>query len=126
MMTFFSIFKLSELNHEEKRESPNNNVKYRWGYLYDLQPLSVTFTTDMAADWKLVGAGGGVKTTEMFCTLCACTSSDVHQPNATNCGRFCAHREDENWKCYHHPIACNEYRENLRNEVEELKQLIVV
>jgi hypothetical protein len=55
----FQFFKLSELNHEEKREHPNNDVKYRWEYLSDLQPLSVTFTTDMAADWKFVGAGGG-------------------------------------------------------------------
>jgi hypothetical protein len=71
----------------------------------DLQPLSITFTTDVAADWKLVGVGGGVKSTEMFCTLCACTSSDVHQPNARKCGHFCAHQEDHNWNCYHHPIA---------------------
>jgi hypothetical protein len=34
-----------------------------------LHPLSVNFTIDMAADWKLVGAGGVVKNTEMFHTL---------------------------------------------------------
>jgi hypothetical protein len=60
----------------------------------------------------------------MFCTLCACTSSDVHQPNPKNCGLFCAHHEELNWKGYHHPIACNDIREELKNEVEELKQLI--
>jgi hypothetical protein len=32
----------------------------------DLQPLLVTCTTDMAADKKLIGAGGGIKITDMF------------------------------------------------------------
>ncbi len=120
----FQFFKLAELSKEQKQSHDKNNNKYKWEHLNDLQPLSVTFTTDMAADWKLVGAGGGVKNTEMFCTLCACTSSDVHQPNQTKCSRFCSGHHDPHWKCYHHPIVCNEVTDDLKREVEELKNLI--
>jgi hypothetical protein len=59
-----------------------------------MKPLNTTFNTDMAADWKLVGAGGGVKNTEMFCTLCACTSSCMHQPNLHHCNQFCKNKEN--------------------------------
>jgi hypothetical protein len=101
----FQFFRLSELTQEEKRHHENNAEKFQWEHFSDLQPLAITFTTDMAADWKLVGVRGGVKNTEMFCTLCACTSTDVHQPNDTTCMRFCAFREEPNWCCYYHPIA---------------------
>jgi hypothetical protein len=70
-------------------------------YLNDLKPLSVTSITDMAAEWKLAGVGGGVKNTEKFCTLCACCSSDVHQLNKELCDRFCGDKED-GWFRYHH------------------------
>jgi hypothetical protein len=120
----FQFFRLSELTQEEKRHHENNAEKFKWEHLSDLQPLAITFTTDMAADWKLVGAGGGVKNTEMFCTLCACTSTDVHQPNDTTCTRFCAFREEPNWCCYHHPIASPEIKEGLEEQVQALRQLI--
>jgi hypothetical protein len=60
----------------------------------------------------------------MFSTLCTYTSSDVHQPNALKCSHFCAHQEDLNWKCYNHPIVCSEIRDDVKNEMEEFKQLI--
>ncbi len=79
----------------------------------------------MAADWKLVGAGGGCKTTEMFCTLCTCPSSAVHQPNAEPCQRFCSdHTEDEDWKCYHHPIASSTCATDLREDINILSALL--
>jgi hypothetical protein len=89
-----------------------------------MKPLNVTMTSDMAADWKLVGAGGGVKQPEMFCNLCTCASSDVHQSNPEKCERICHEcRDDPSWLCYHPPIFCNaEYREQYYQEVEELKQ----
>jgi hypothetical protein len=74
--------------------------------------------------WQLAGTGGGVKNTEMFCNLCACTSSDLHQPNKNKCMLFCSKHDDPNWKCYHHPIICNEVTDDLKREVEELKNLI--
>jgi hypothetical protein len=62
-----------------------NLSKFKWEELKDLTPLDVTTTTDMAAGWKLVGAGGGVKKTKHFCTLCLIQSDDVHQPNPQHC-----------------------------------------
>ena len=120
----FQFFRLSSLNPDEREHDPKNDPKYEWELLNDLKPLNVTMTTDMAADWKLVGAGGGVKQTEMFCNLCTCASNDVHQPHAEKCDRFCSqHQDDPDWVCYHHPIFCNnEYRERFHQEVEELKQ----
>jgi len=60
----------------------------------------------------------------MFCTLCACCSSDVHQPNKELCDRFCGDKED-GWFRYHHPILCSEtVQADLLQEVERLKQLI--
>ena len=59
----------------------------------------------MAIDYKLVCVGGGCKTRELFCTLCTCQSSLVHQPNNELCEHFCAENVDDiNWKCYPHPI----------------------
>ena len=57
----FQFFRLCSETPEARRSDPSNLPKYRWEELDDLQPLDVTTTTDMAADWKLVGAGGGVK-----------------------------------------------------------------
>jgi hypothetical protein len=52
----------------------------------------------MAADWKLLDAGGGCKNTEMFCTLCTCQSSQVHQSNVELCDQFCLDKGDNpNW-----------------------------
>jgi hypothetical protein len=62
----FQFFRLTELSNKEKRNHPDNKEKFQWELLSDLQPLSVTFTTDMTVDWKLVGAGGGVKTPRCF------------------------------------------------------------
>jgi hypothetical protein len=117
----FQFFRLAELPHEQRQDHHQNKEKFQWEHIRDLHPLSVTFTTDMAADWKLVGTGGGVKNTEMFCTLCPCTSSCVHQPNPTRCERFCAHRE-EGWQCYHHPIATQEVKQGLEDDVRELQR----
>jgi len=115
------FFCLAKLPQEEQVDHEHNNDKFIWEHLSDLQPLSVIFIIDMAANWKLVGAGGGVKNTKMFCTLCTCTSTDVHQPNATKCSRFCVHVEEEGWCCYHHPTAAREVREGLEQAVEELR-----
>ncbi len=121
----FQFFRLAELHQEERLRHEKNDPKFKWEHLRDLKPLTVTFTTDMAADWKLVGTGGGVKNTEMFCTLCARTSTDVHQPNSTKCDRFCSQDDDEeDCCCYHHCIATRELREGLEEEVEQLRQNI--
>jgi hypothetical protein len=53
-----------------------------------MKPLNVTTTTDMVADWKLVGAGGGVEQTKLFFTLCPLDFNNVHQPNAEKCDSF--------------------------------------
>jgi hypothetical protein len=37
----------------------SNEEKFNLEALDDFKPLNVTSDTDMAADWKLVGAGGG-------------------------------------------------------------------
>jgi hypothetical protein len=76
---------LFSLNHREWENYPKNDPKYQWELLNDMQPLNVTMTTNMAADWKLVGARGGMKQTKMFCNLTVCTSSDVHKPNPEKC-----------------------------------------
>jgi hypothetical protein len=39
----------------------------------------------VAADWKLVRAGGGVKKTKHFCTLGPVQSDYVHEPNEELC-----------------------------------------
>ncbi len=60
----FQFFLLAGATNEERMNDPHNLEKYHWEQLADLKPLDVTTTTDMAADWKLVGAGGGVKKNE--------------------------------------------------------------
>ena len=74
----------------------------------------------MAADWKLVGADGGVKKTKHFCTVCPLQSDDAHQPNVEHCDRFCSERGDD-WQCYHHLIISSDVQEELLQEVERLK-----
>jgi hypothetical protein len=74
----------------------------------------------MTADWKIVGAGGGVKNAKLFCTLCPLESIDVHQPNTDKCQRFC-HDKDESWCCYHHPILCGATKDSLLEEIDNMK-----
>jgi pterin-4a-carbinolamine dehydratase len=81
----FQFFRLCSETSEAHQHDPKNLPKFHWEELQDLQPLDVTTTTDMAADWKLVGVGGGVKKTKHFCTLCPIQSADVHQPNNAHC-----------------------------------------
>ncbi len=69
----FQFFHLAGLTQEERLMDHKNLPKYEWEHLNDLLSLNVTTTTDMAADWKLSGCGGGVKNTKMFCTLCPCS-----------------------------------------------------
>jgi hypothetical protein len=105
------------LSREDQNNDDNNDPKFKWEQLDDINPLNFTFNTDIAADWKLVCAGGGIKYTEMFCTLCACTSSCVQQPNLHHCNQFCENKENPDWQCYHHQILCTGVREDIEAEV---------
>jgi hypothetical protein len=116
----FQFFRLAGEPNENWINNPDNSPKFQWEELQDLQPLDVTITTDMAADWKLVGAGGGVKKTKHFCTVCPLQSDDAHQPNVEHCDRFCSERGDDG-QCYHHPILCSNVKEELLQEAEMLK-----
>ena len=120
----FQFFCLCGEASEGRQGDPKNLPKYHWEELEDLQPLDITTTTDMAADWKLIGAGGGVKKTKHFCTLCPLQSADVHQPNAEHCQRFCSGKPDD-WCCYHHPILCSDVKEDLLQELATLKSRIL-
>jgi hypothetical protein len=71
----FQFFRLTGMNNQDRQVEETNDEKFSWEALEDLTPLNITSATDMAADWKLVGVGGGCKNTEMFCTLCTCQSS---------------------------------------------------
>jgi len=123
----FQFFCLAGSTEAERINDPKNLEKFDWRQLAGLQPLDVMTTTDMAADWKLVGAGGGVKQTAMFCTLCPCHSDHVHQPNAIKCSRFCQDRmDDDNWHCYHHEILCGDVKNTLQQEMEQLRQSIAL
>ena len=84
----FQFFCLAGCNNQDLLNDPKNLEKFDWRQLEDLEPLNITTTTDMAADWKLVGVGGGMKQTKMFCTLCPLHSDNVHQPNPKLCDRF--------------------------------------
>jgi hypothetical protein len=55
----FQFFRLAGKEKEERENDETNEDKFDWSQLEDLSPLDVTLTTDMAADWKLSGAGGG-------------------------------------------------------------------
>jgi len=117
----FQFYRLAGLTSDERQADEKNQEKFHWESLNDLKPLNITSATDMAADWKLVGVGGGCKTREMFCTLCTCQSSEVHQPNAELCERFCSNRRgDPDWKCYHHPIASPTCATELQEEINTL------
>jgi len=91
----FQFFCLAGLTPQEREADEKNQVKFDWEALRDFSPLNITSAMDMAADWKLVGIGGGCKTREIFCTLCTCQSSSVHQPNEELCERFCADKFDD-------------------------------
>jgi len=67
----FQFFRLAGCSNKQWLADPANLTKFNWKELEDLKPLDVTTSTDMAADWKLVGVGGGVKQTKHFCTLFA-------------------------------------------------------
>jgi hypothetical protein len=99
----FYFFCLYEMDLAERVCDEHDQHKFKRDHLNDLKPLAVILTTDMVAEWKLVGAGGGIKSTEMFCNLCSCTSSDVHQPNKDHCDRHCSSK-DADWHCYHHSM----------------------
>jgi hypothetical protein len=116
----FQFFRLAGEPNENRKNNTDNSPKFQWEELQDLQPLDVTITTDMAADWKLVGAGGAVKKTKRFCTVCPLQSDDAHQPNAEHCDRFCSEHGDD-WQCYLHPILCSNVKEELLQEAERLK-----
>ncbi len=81
----FQFFCLAGLTEKERIIDEKNLANYEWGYHNDLLPLNVTTTTDLAADWKLSGCGGGVKKTKMFSTLCLCSSEGVHLPSEKHC-----------------------------------------
>lgn len=118
----FQFFRLTGLNQEEREADEKNEDKFSWEPLADLHPINVTCATDMAADWKISGVGGGCKSTEMFCSLCTCPSSEVHQPNAELCDRFCSDQVgNPNWRCYHHPIASPTCSSDLQEEINRLK-----
>jgi hypothetical protein len=118
------FFWLSLLPREEQNDDENNDPKFKWEHLDDIKPLNITFNIDMTSGRKQVGAGGGFKNIEMFCTLCARTSSCVHQPNLHHCNWFCENTENPDWQCYHHQILCTGTREDLEAEVENLKVLL--
>jgi hypothetical protein len=93
----FQFFCLAGLTPEEFKADEKSLKKFNWDALQDFRPLNITSATDMAADWKLVGLG--CKPREMFCSLCTCQSSLVHQPNGESCEQFCADKvNDVNWK----------------------------
>jgi hypothetical protein len=56
----FQFFKLSELNHEEKREHPNNDIKYRWEYLSAalmcINPMQQTVVVFALIERKIIGS----------------------------------------------------------------------
>jgi hypothetical protein len=81
----FQFFCLIGLPPEECQADPSNLAKFDWKGLDDLKPSDATTNTDMAADWKLIGVGGGVKQAKHFCTLCPLQPDDVHQSNEVLC-----------------------------------------
>jgi hypothetical protein len=113
----FQFFRLAGESHQDRMNDTANFSKFKWEELEDLQPLDVTTTTDMAADLKLVGTGGGVKRTKHFCTLCPIQLDDVHQPNPQHCERFCNGHEAD-CHCYHHAILCGSVKQELLQESE--------
>jgi len=118
----FQFFCLAGSNNQDHLNDPKNLEKFDRMQLEDLDPLNITTTTDMAVDWKLVGVGGGVKQTKMFCTLCLLHSDNMHQPNPKLCNHFCHGRgRNEGWCCYCHDILCGATKDTLVQEVEELK-----
>jgi hypothetical protein len=119
----FQFFRLAGATQDERDNDQKNLDKYEWDFLNDLMPLDITTTTDMAADWKISGVGGGVKKMKMFCTLCPCSSEVVHLPSETPCDRFC-HGRDDDWYCYHHPILCGDVKTDLMEEAERLRTSI--
>jgi hypothetical protein len=121
----FQFYPLAGLTIDEQMSDEKNEDKFHWEPLQDLKPLNITSASNMAADWKLLGAGGGCKTAEMFCTLCTCPSSAVYQPNAEPCRRFrLDHTDNEDWKCYHHPIASSTCATDLRKDINILSALL--
>lgn len=97
-----------------------------WEALEDLNPLIITSTTDIAADWKLVDFGGGCETTETFCTLYTGQSSEVHNTNAEFYQHFSSLAiDDPNWQCCYHPIASSSCSSELQEEINMLKTLLL-
>jgi hypothetical protein len=118
----FHFFRLAGLSSTEREANERNEEKFKWEALEDLKPLNITSATDMVADWKIVGVGGGCKTTELFCMLCACRSSQVHQPNTELCQRFCFDKmDDPQWRCFHHPVASSTCAKEVRKEITTLQ-----
>jgi hypothetical protein len=80
----------------------------------------------MVADWKLSGVGRGCKNIELFCTLCTCPSSQVHQPNAELHQHFYSDKNDDpNWKCYHHPIQADGTVKALMGHIHTLRAYLL-
>jgi hypothetical protein len=65
-----------------------------------VKPLKVTTNCDMAATWRGVNLGGGLKTRELACHCCSIRDDDLVRPNICKCARWCQELHTTNQECF--------------------------
>eukprot|EP00978_Attheya_sp_CCMP212_P039605 scaffold207536_cov51-Attheya_sp.AAC.2 len=97
----------------------------------DWKPLTVSVELDMEGSWEGTLVGHGVK---KFANTCPCQqcntiSDELHVPNPTCCSHWCEtlHSErGDDWQCFHHEIITPVKVNEMRTEVESVKQILLV
>ena len=85
-------------------------------------PFSCMTNCDLSAQWKGLCKGGATKVHTLPCTGCATESDSLATPNARLCMRWCYEKSavDEEWMCFHKPMATPEHVGTMQLEVAEL------
>jgi len=90
---------------------------------HDYKALQCYTNCDMAAQWRGLAKGGGMKVKEFPCHCCSITDDALLVPNEVLCARWCQDVHDINnpsWKCYHKSIEDDSNLVHWNNELTRL------
>lgn len=92
--------------------------------LEDFEAFLTCVCCDMSASWKGQDSGGAAKQHNEPCQCCDWKSDNLAKPNELTCDRWCRHHiaDDAEWQCFHRACATPEKVDEMKEEVESLKE----
>jgi hypothetical protein len=84
--------------------------------------FELSATMEVSEHWKGLCKGRACKQSKYFCQCCPVESKDVHHPNEIRCVRYCADRNDDDRKCYHHDITMETSLQEMKQDIQEMRQ----